>query len=173
MTQGAGAAALITNAPAAVVPVTPTNTLFIAAQGTNLVFSWLNDGKSKELLSAPMPNASAWASFCITNATTNGSMLNLTIPKPGAAQTFYRLRDAVRSKVTLTWDPSPDPNVTGYRLYYGIAARNYTNIIDNGSMTAITVSNMNPCTTFYFAATAYDGIGMESDYSDEISYTTP
>ena len=29
------------------------------------------------------------------------------------------------AQVTLAWDPETDPNVTGYRVYYGTSSRNY------------------------------------------------
>jgi hypothetical protein len=75
--------------------------------------------------------------------------------------------------VTLTWNPSTDSNVTGYRIYNGVASRNYTNIVDTGDATSVTVSNLAEGTTHFFAATAYNILGMESEFSDEISYTVP
>ncbi|MEK6598397.1 MAG: Ig-like domain-containing protein, partial [Gemmatimonadota bacterium] len=75
--------------------------------------------------------------------------------------------------MTLTWNPSADSNVTGYRIYYGVASRTYTNIVDVGGATSVTISNLVEGVTYYFAATAYNVLGMESDYSGEISYTVP
>jgi len=77
------------------------------------------------------------------------------------------------ASVTLTWDPSPDATVTGYRIYYGVASRSYTNIVDAGDATSITISNLVEGVTYYFAATAYNVLGMESEFSDEVSYTVP
>lgn len=75
--------------------------------------------------------------------------------------------------VTLAWDPSPDPFVAGYKLYYGNGSRSYQECLDAGTNTSIVVSNLLACTTYYFAATAYDFIGLESDFSEEVNYTTP
>jgi hypothetical protein len=75
------------------------------------------------------------------------------------------------NNVTLAWDPSTDPNVSGYHLYYGPASRNYTNMIDFGTANTGTVSNLAAATTYYFAATTYDSVGLESAYSVEVSYT--
>src|SRR5580765_765606 len=71
--------------------------------------------------------------------------------------------------ITLAWDPSPDPSVVGYKVYWGVATRNYTNSLSAGSATTLTVSNLVIGTPYYFAATAYDTNGIESDYSVEAS----
>lgn len=76
-------------------------------------------------------------------------------------------------QVTLAWDASPSSSVSGYRLYYGVSSRNYTNVLDVGDLTTATVSNLVVSTTYYFAVTAYDIAGLESDYSSEISYVVP
>ena len=77
------------------------------------------------------------------------------------------------ANVTLAWDPSADPTVSGYRVYYGAATGNYTNLVDVGSATSITLSNLVPAATYYFAATTYSLAGMESAYSAEVSYLVP
>lgn len=79
---------------------------------------------------------------------------------------------AVQS-VTLAWDPSPDPGVAGYRMYYGVASRTYTNMVDVGPATSATVGNLVEGVIYYFAATAYDTLGLESSFSAEISYLIP
>src|SRR5260370_40244567 len=71
--------------------------------------------------------------------------------------------------ITLAWDPSPDPTVAGYKVYWGVASRSYTNSLSAGSATTLTVSNLVIGTPYYFAATAYDTNGIESDYSAEVS----
>ncbi len=77
------------------------------------------------------------------------------------------------ASVTLAWDPSTDPNVTGYNLYYGGGSRNYTNVLDANSANAISVGNLAPGVTYFFAATAYTAAGLESEYSVEVSYAVP
>jgi hypothetical protein len=61
----------------------------------------------------------------------------------------------------------------GYKVYYGVASRTYTNIVDVGDVTNTTISGLVEGTTYYFAVTAYNILGMESDYSAEVSYTVP
>jgi hypothetical protein len=72
--------------------------------------------------------------------------------------------------VALGWDPSTDPAVTGYNVYYGASSRNYTNVLAVGNTTSTMVSNLVTGVTYYFAATTYTADGLESDYSVEASF---
>lgn len=76
------------------------------------------------------------------------------------------------AQVTYTWNPSPTTNVTGYKLYYGVASRTYTNVVDVGAATNATVTQVEGV-LYYAAATAYNGVGIESDFSNETSGRTP
>lgn len=71
--------------------------------------------------------------------------------------------------ITLAWDASPDAEVTGYRLYFGPASATYTNTVDIGAKLTTDVT-LTPG-TFYFVVTAYTAQGLESDPSNEISYS--
>lgn len=75
--------------------------------------------------------------------------------------------------VSLAWDASPDASVTGYRIYYGVASASYTNSATVGNVTNATVTGLVEGATYFFAATAFDGAGLESDFSNETSYTVP
>jgi hypothetical protein len=75
------------------------------------------------------------------------------------------------ANVTLAWDPSPDPQVAGYRIYYGVATGNYTNSAPVGMVTTATLTGLVVGTKYYFAATAFDTNGVESIFSNETSYT--
>ena len=80
---------------------------------------------------------------------------------------------ASAASVTLAWDASPDASVTGYRIYYGPASGAYTNSATVGNVTNATLTNLKAGAIYYFAATAYDGAGLESAFSNETSYTPP
>ena len=75
--------------------------------------------------------------------------------------------------VTFAWDPSTDPNVVGYNIYYGTTSHVYTSKVSVGNVTTATISGLVEGTTYYFAATTYDALTQESAFSDEISYTVP
>ena len=75
--------------------------------------------------------------------------------------------------VTLAWNQSTDPTVAGYNLYYGGASGNYTNTLSAGNATNITVSGLVEGITYYFAATTYNSSGVQSPFSNEVSYSVP
>ena len=75
--------------------------------------------------------------------------------------------------VTLVWNPSTNSSVAGYNVYYGGASGSYKNEIVAGSATNATISGLIPGSTYYFAATTYDSLGVESAFSSEVAYTVP
>jgi hypothetical protein len=75
--------------------------------------------------------------------------------------------------VTLVWDSSVDPNVKGYKIYYGLASHHYTDCVDVKNVTSAQIAISSSGATYYFAATAYDKLGNESDSSNEAVYTAP
>jgi hypothetical protein len=75
--------------------------------------------------------------------------------------------------VTLAWDPSTNIDVSGYNIYYGSSSGNYTNQVSVGNVTNVTISDLLEGVTYFFAATASGTSGLESDPSNEISYSVP
>jgi len=84
---------------------------------------------------------------------------------------FSSALPSIAANVNLAWDASPDPTVVGYRVYYGGASGNYTNSFAVGPVTTAGVSNLVVGRTYYFSATAFDSAGVESDFSNEASFT--
>lgn len=78
---------------------------------------------------------------------------------------------AAASGVTLEWDPNTEPNVAGYKVLYGFSCRNYRYTVDAGNSTRLTITGLQPGTTYHFAVMAYGVEGEQSDYSDEVIYT--
>jgi fibronectin type 3 domain-containing protein len=75
-------------------------------------------------------------------------------------------------QVTLAWDPSPDAGVAKYRLYRGGAANSYDTVVDlSATATNAIVTNLVAGSVYYFAVTAVDAYGAESDYSNVVGYT--
>jgi Putative Ig domain len=79
------------------------------------------------------------------------------------------------NNVTLSWttpventDGSVVSGLGGYKIYWGTSSRDYSHveIIDNPGVTTYVVQNLS-ADTYYFASTAYDTSGAESDYSNE------
>jgi chitinase len=74
------------------------------------------------------------------------------------------------SIVKLAWNPSPDPSVVGYRIYYGVAPAQYTNSITLANVTSGEVAGLVNGVTYYFAVAAYAAGGAQSPFSNEIRY---
>ena len=71
--------------------------------------------------------------------------------------------------VTLAWDPSPDPTVVGYLVYYGNSSGNYTQSFDVGNATTATVSNLT-AGQYFFVVTSYNSAGVESAPSTVVTF---
>jgi len=71
--------------------------------------------------------------------------------------------------VTLTWDASPSASIAGYRVYYGTNSRAYGFVTNAGLVQTQRVTLPHPG-RWFFAATAYDTIGLESDFSSEVQW---
>lgn len=78
-----------------------------------------------------------------------------------------------------SWLPNQEANLTGYKIYYSTVSGQYGQTIDVGDPGVVngvvqaTVTDLVDGTTYYFAATAYDSDGFESDYSQEVVWTSP
>jgi hypothetical protein len=80
---------------------------------------------------------------------------------------------AVAATVTLTWDPSPEQDVAGYVVYYGLNSGEYTVSVDVGNQTSFQYTEANPIYRYYFAVRAYNVSGLQSAFSPEVSTADP
>uniref|UniRef100_UPI0040560E3D fibronectin type III domain-containing protein n=1 Tax=Candidatus Electrothrix sp. TaxID=2170559 RepID=UPI0040560E3D len=86
---------------------------------------------------------------------------------------------AFSQNVTLSWDPSPSPSVTGYKVYYkegdpnppfdGVAAENGVSPVDIGDRLSTDLTGLIDGETYYIVVTAYDAQGNESAFSNVVS----
>lgn len=74
---------------------------------------------------------------------------------------------------TLSWQESPDPDVSGYKVYVGAQSGDYAYSIDVGNQTSFDMSNLEPDHAYYIAVTAYTSDGLESDFSEELATDSP
>ena len=89
---------------------------------------------------------------------------------------------AARS-VTLAWDRNPEPDVSGYVVYYGNFSRFDTNNpnpsepypwhTNTSNVTTWTVYDITKGTNWFFALTATNLAGLESDFSNEVMLADP
>ena len=89
-----------------------------------------------------------------------------------AGLVFFTPIKSLSADVSLAWDPSPDASVVGYKVYFGGGSGNYTNSALVGNVTNATLTGLASGATYYFAASALDTNGFESDFSNETSTNT-
>jgi hypothetical protein len=77
---------------------------------------------------------------------------------------------AFAATITFAWDPIPDSDLAGYRLYYGYASGQYSLSVDAGTSTTAALSDMDDAQIYFFAVAAYDTAGNQSAFSNEIKY---
>jgi len=81
--------------------------------------------------------------------------------------------------VTLSWERNQEPDIAGYKIFYGTASRSYTNIITINDTAhepltrTYSVTGLDEGRTYYFAIKAFDLAGQESEFSDEVSVEIP
>jgi len=80
--------------------------------------------------------------------------------------------EATKPSVELEWDANTEPDLAGYKLYYGFTSGVYGTHFEAGNRLEWKAVQLEENTTYYFALTAYDTFGNESDYSNEVMYTT-
>lgn len=85
---------------------------------------------------------------------------------PAAEQGEARSR--TRGVAVLSWLPNAEPDLAGYRVYYGLAPGLPEAAIDVGLATTATVTSLDVGHRYYFVVTAYDTAGNESGYSNEV-----
>lgn len=84
------------------------------------------------------------------------------------------------ASVTLAWNANPETNIVGYKIYWGTSSRAYSNVVNvtTGAFTwtnveiQFTVTNLASSSRFFFSATAYNTLGLESDLSAEVNAVT-
>lgn len=69
----------------------------------------------------------------------------------------------------ISWDANTEPDLAGYKIYYGTASSQYDNSVDIGNVTEYRAFDLVVEQRYYFVVTAYDQAGNESDYSEEVS----
>lgn len=73
--------------------------------------------------------------------------------------------------MTLAWDKSPSANAVTYKVYWSRTPGSYTNSMAVGTNLTATVTNLIVGVEYFFAATASEASGLESDFSNEAAWT--
>ena len=78
---------------------------------------------------------------------------------------------ATTPPINLIWNANPEPELAGYKVYYGTTSKVYTQSVDIGNQTTATLTNLSAGVTYFSVVTAYDAQRLESPPSVEISFT--
>ncbi len=76
------------------------------------------------------------------------------------------------SAQTIAWDPNTEPDIAGYRVFYGPESRNYIHQIDVGNQTSYAPS-VDWSRPQFFAVQAYTTSGSTSPLSAEVKWIPP
>lgn len=74
----------------------------------------------------------------------------------------------IDDRATIKWQANSEPDLGGYKVFYGTESRDYTERVDVGNKTEFTTPTLMAGTTYYFTVFAYDQSQNESDFSPEI-----
>ncbi|MBI4603393.1 MAG: fibronectin type III domain-containing protein [Planctomycetes bacterium] len=117
---------------------------------------------------------------CRHTASGGGAASDLGAPDPSPAPEAPapdEPPEAGEAAVTLSWtapalsaDETPCTDLAGFKIYDGSRTGAYTWVTDVGRVTTFTTDPL-PAGTYYFAVTAYDWSGNESEVSDEVMAT--
>jgi hypothetical protein len=82
-------------------------------------------------------------------------------------------RAQTTQSVSLAWNAVADPSVVGYNVHYGTSSSSLTTTqnVKGSATTTATISGLITGKTYYFAVTAYSAAGINSTYSNLVSYT--
>jgi len=85
--------------------------------------------------------------------------------------------------IILSWDRNQEEELAGYKVYYGTSSRAYFEnpkqlpkencVVIDGRVTYTFSTALTPGVTYYFAVTAYDTSGYETDFSNEVQFPPP
>jgi hypothetical protein len=82
----------------------------------------------------------------------------------------FFITSAAAREVTLTWEANSEPDLSHYVVYWGSSKGNYTENSGNiGLVNEYSVNITDDDLVYYFAVTAVDEAGLESDFSNEVN----
>lgn len=77
------------------------------------------------------------------------------------------------NRIDIYWDKNPERDVAGYNVYYAYSYNGKYTLIGTTQNTYFVDNGATNGTTYYYAVTAFDFNGNESDLSKDVIYDTP
>lgn len=84
----------------------------------------------------------------------------------------FSFKAPVTRTVKVAWDPNPETNIAGYRVYY-LPEGSGQVVLDVGNVTKTDTIEVEGGVHHEFYVTAYNTFGLESDPSETLEYTPP
>ncbi len=176
-----GSTALTVN-PAALVSISVAPSNETIAKGTTMQFTatgTYSDNSTQDLTAAVTWSSSNTAAATISNAAgsrglaTSVTAGSTTISAVSGSVSGTAGLSVIDRSISLTWD-APTTNtdgtaltdLAGYKLYYGTSPGVYTTTVTLGTATSHVINDLSPG-TYYFAVTAVNSEGAESECSNE------
>lgn len=80
---------------------------------------------------------------------------------------------AQAQSVTLAWDPNPESNILGYRIYRSTTSGSSYSRLNSSlaTSTSFTDNTVGAGKTYFYVVTAVNSLGLESGYSNQVSTT--
>jgi hypothetical protein len=141
-----------------------------------------------DILTFSISSRPAWADFDSATGRLSGtpaesdvgtySQISISVSDGEATRNLSAFSIAVvttaSGSATLSWTAPSEKtdgtpvDLSGYKIYWGTSSRSYSNsaTLNSPGFSSYVVDELTPA-TWYFAVTAVDGQGLESDYSNE------
>lgn len=185
----------VTVPPTNIAPTISGTPATSVQQGTQYTFQPTASDANGDPLTFSIVNRPVWASFSSSTGrlqgtptaanvgTTGGIVITVTdgIASTSLAAFDITVQSAATGSAVLSWlpptrntDGSPLTNLAGYRVYWGTSPGSYPNqvTLNNPGLTTYVVDNL-VSGTYYFAVTAFNSTGAESQLSNSASKTIP
>jgi hypothetical protein len=78
-------------------------------------------------------------------------------------------RLAAAGSLSIAWDANTESDLAGYLVHYGTQPGAYSDVIDAGKQTSVTIPNLTGGQRYYVAVKAYNASGAGSTFSAEVS----
>ncbi|MCB1686425.1 MAG: hypothetical protein R3E82_01290 [Pseudomonadales bacterium] len=173
--RSATVAVTVTPAPAPQITFTSADSTVSSGGTTQL--SWTSTNTTSCTASGGWSGSRSLSGNQMVGPLSATTTYSLSCSGPGG-NVVRMLTVSMLGQVSLNWvapaqnvDGSPLNDLAGFRIYYGISSRAYTDVVDISNPNATSFVLQQVQGDYYFAMTALDGDGNESAYSNEVRKT--
>lgn len=96
-----------------------------------------------------------------------------SVPDPGVPPGGGTPPPTATGTITVGWSANNEPDLGGYKVYYGTTAGSYVQAkgsgLNAGLATEYAITGLQAGSTYYVSVTSYDKSGNESSYSTQVA----